>query len=165
MCAVPVMLTEQNRMSSAQVERDHVGVCEVGGVEAHLPVGEDLAVEALHEGVVLQQGEQVGHVVGQEQVVVAQVEDRVAAGGLDRVVAVALAVVGTLREVEEPHPRIGRHQSFHDGPHLVGDAVADQQHLEVLDALPQHRVDGERQGGGLVVDRDEDRGAGHEGLL
>ncbi len=165
MCAVPVMLTEQNRMSSLRCSADHLGVGEVGGVEADLPVGTHLAVEALDEGVVPEHVEQVGDVVGQQQVVVAQVEDRVAARGLDGVVAVALAVVRALGEIEEPDTLVGVDEVRDDGSDLVGDAVADEQHLEVSHALAQHGVDGEGQRGGLVVDGDQHGRAGHDAVL
>ena len=69
--------------------------------------------------------------------------------------AVTLSVVGPLREVQEAHPVVGRGEAFADHPaHVVGDAVTDEQHLDLGHRLTQHGVDGQRQGGGLVVDRD-----------
>ena len=97
--------------------------------------------------------------VREQQVVVAQVEDGVAAGGDHRVVAVALAVVGSLGEVEEADPLVARDQlrprtsrtsSVTPSPMTITSRSAT--------VWRSDGVDGERERGRLVVCRDQHRG-------
>src|SRR5262249_48377039 len=71
-------------------------------------------------------------VLGQPEIVVGEVEDRVAARLLDRFVAVPEAVLSPLRPVEKTHARIRRHYVLERGACSRGNAVADDEHLEVL---------------------------------
>ena len=61
-------------------------------MEVDRTVGGDPPVAGLHEVVLVEQRQQVGHVIGQEQVVVAEVEDGIRTRGDDRLVSVRLAV-------------------------------------------------------------------------
>jgi len=108
-------------------------------------------------------GEEPGHLLeesGQEDVVVADVADDLAARLAQCLVTVPLAAAHALREVEEPDAIVGEERL--DGSAGVAlDAVADDEELELDSFLRQHAADRVRQDRGVPERGNQDRRVRH----
>ena len=91
--------------------------------------------------------------VGQEQVIVAQVKNRVAPSSDDRVVAVALSVIFTFWVIEKTNSRIRGNQGFCHSPQLVSHSVTEYQHFDVALRLSKSTRGGKLEGFSSTVRR------------
>jgi len=80
-----------------------------------------------------------GKVIGKQDVVVSNEADKLTPGLLQRNIAVGIAEIGSLRQIEPANARIG--EARNHVSRVIGAAIADDQKLEILLGLPEHRPD------------------------
>ena len=124
----------------AQVPFDRFLIGEFGRIQPQLTLDIHPAVVALHQVVVLQQEQQILDVPGKQQVVVAQVEQRLAAGSANHAVPVGRPGAPGFRQVEELDPPILGGQFRGDLSYLRCRAVADDHHVDVADGLRERAL-------------------------
>lgn len=136
------------------------GIREIVGEFQAIAVFEDAEREGARH---VRAGEQALHlrdVAGEVEVAVAEVADDAAAGLLQGFVPVGLAAAGVLGVVEEEDARILASEGESGVAGDVVDAVADDEDLEVGNALAQHAFDGEAEHGAAVDGGGDDDGGG-----
>jgi hypothetical protein len=130
-------------------------------VGARLAVGADIHLHGAHEIRIFDGALEDLDMSGQPEVVVVLVQDNLALGLAQHIVAIELAACGRLRQVEETNARIAALQLGNDRSHLGIDPVAADQDFEVVDPLLLHAAHRVRQCGVVVVRRDKDTDTRH----
>jgi hypothetical protein len=109
---------------------------------------------------VLQRGLHVFEMSRQPQIVVGLVANDPPARLTKHAIAMDFTVARAFRKIEEPDAGVGCPQTLDGGAHRVIDAIADDEDLDVLDALRLHARHCERQGcGPMSVGRNENASA------
>jgi len=111
---------------------------------------------------ILQRGLHVCQMPRQPQVVVGLVADDPPARLTKHAIAMDFTVARAFRKIEETDAGVGCPQTLDGGAHRVIDAIADDEDLDILDALRLHARHGERQGcGAMTMGLNENASAAH----
>ena len=139
-----------------EMPRNASGISEVGWTKMEGFIGHDVAVPRLHQIAIDKQVDHVLDVARKQNVVVTEVHDRVASRFSNAKIAMKLAAILPLRQVEEANAGVARHKLLGNQPRGLIDTVAEDDHLKISYRLPKCTTDGHAERSVGVKRRNED---------